>query len=846
MTDLPATGADAVQTIPRMGELERDADPTGFWALRALAIAHAQDASGQTWTDYNLHDPGVTLLEAVCFALTDLTYRADFEVADHLCGPNGVIDGERQALFAPDEIFPCRATTPGDYRRWLLDQVPDIEDVRFKPPGETGVHGLHHMSLLLSERADGSPERAKAAARAAFRRQRGLGEDLEHETPCIEAKYGVLGLSAELEGARDPVDILADIYDLCSRFLTPRPQVLELEDRRREGLGLDQIFTGPATRGGFVADIAPARTPIDDPSRRKAPEEELSLIDLRSRLLGIPGVANVTALTLQFDDEAEPRGRVVTWDGNVEAPRLRAPSLPDREGKTPEHAAPVDSDHRLRGIELSRRGTDLKVKAQDVATRYADLRAGRHHDSPRPKAKSATLAPPPGRYLRPTPYHSVGSHFPPLYRLGEPADPPSQFRAYLALFDQLLANAGAQLSHVRDLFSLDQELGRSYWFDVLDDASAPGVSALYEGRAADRIGGEAFRRYDDAADRRHRVLDHLLALYGETLPQKTMRQFLDYEDSAELAEDLLHNKVAYLRQIVDLGRDRAAGFDYGEQLWASLDHTPGGQRRIALLIGFRRPQARRLTAALVHGVWEGAELFALPGALRAAVAQPIRLGTDEALTPLPWPAARRAALTEAEARDRFAGRQVSTEVLFQLGVDRQRYAWRADAAGDGGQLVLGPDTDGHWWNLCACDDIKEAGRLAAKLRHRMLVLTDECEGMHVVEHILLRPRNGAADLGRLGLHVSLVLPGWTARTHRQGFRDLVKETALINMPAHVAVDVLWLDMDDMARFEDAYGHWMELLRAYTHDRAQGEGLDEASRRVRDLIGRARRAEPRGR
>ena len=36
---------------------------------------------------------------------------------------------------------------------------------------------------------------------------------------------------------------------------------------------------------------------------------------------------------------------------------------------------------------------------------------------------------------------------------GRLADPYWQFRPYLALFDQLLANAGAQLAHIRDLFS---------------------------------------------------------------------------------------------------------------------------------------------------------------------------------------------------------------------------------------------------------------------------------------------------------------------------------------------------------------------------------------------------------
>ena len=31
-----------------------------------------QELCGETWTDYNLHDPGVSILEQLCYGLTDL------------------------------------------------------------------------------------------------------------------------------------------------------------------------------------------------------------------------------------------------------------------------------------------------------------------------------------------------------------------------------------------------------------------------------------------------------------------------------------------------------------------------------------------------------------------------------------------------------------------------------------------------------------------------------------------------------------------------------------------------------------------------------------------------------
>lgn len=69
-----------------------------FNFLRKQAIECAQGLSGEIWTDYNLHDPGVTLLEILCYAITDCGYRtqqlkntfrsqaaiADSYTADHL------------------------------------------------------------------------------------------------------------------------------------------------------------------------------------------------------------------------------------------------------------------------------------------------------------------------------------------------------------------------------------------------------------------------------------------------------------------------------------------------------------------------------------------------------------------------------------------------------------------------------------------------------------------------------------------------------------------------------------------------------------------------------------------
>ena len=55
-----------------------------YTALRELGIKHIQELAGKLWTDYNTHDPGITILEALSYVITDLGYRVNYEIKDIL------------------------------------------------------------------------------------------------------------------------------------------------------------------------------------------------------------------------------------------------------------------------------------------------------------------------------------------------------------------------------------------------------------------------------------------------------------------------------------------------------------------------------------------------------------------------------------------------------------------------------------------------------------------------------------------------------------------------------------------------------------------------------------------
>ena len=88
-----------------------------FSLLKAEMLENVQLMSGNLWTDYNLHDPGVTILEQLCYALTDINYRSEYAIEDFLVNTDETIDLHQHGLFTTDEALPNRPISTIDYQK---------------------------------------------------------------------------------------------------------------------------------------------------------------------------------------------------------------------------------------------------------------------------------------------------------------------------------------------------------------------------------------------------------------------------------------------------------------------------------------------------------------------------------------------------------------------------------------------------------------------------------------------------------------------------------------------------------------------------------------------------------
>lgn len=90
-----------------------------FNYLREKGLQYIQQLSGKLWTDHNLHDPGITILEVLCYALMDLGYRTNFSVNDLVTEKDGSL--VKNSFHPAAEIFTTHPVTINDYRKLLVD-----------------------------------------------------------------------------------------------------------------------------------------------------------------------------------------------------------------------------------------------------------------------------------------------------------------------------------------------------------------------------------------------------------------------------------------------------------------------------------------------------------------------------------------------------------------------------------------------------------------------------------------------------------------------------------------------------------------------------------------------------
>lgn len=501
--------------------------------LKQAGLSHLQEINSHVWSNYNETDPGVTILEQLCYALTELGYCTDFPITDLLTGEDGKIAYHNQ-FFEAAAILSSAPITISDYQKLIFDKYPQVLAIYIQAEtvlqsAQEQYTGRYQTSLVLYPAPIEQQQQVAKAVSTELNQHRNLAECFL-PAKILQARAIALQARVHLQQASDAASVQAQIFHALQQFVLPRPVAHSFQVLQQQGWSGDQIINGPRLQNGWIAERQPLQANL-----------VLRLTDLNKVIASVPGVAMLEGL--RFSEDPQLDYLALSAD-------QYASFYPGSDFLLFSNQSQVQADaYRYQG-ELQLNLLKSNHLAQNVNAKVELL----------PKL-------PAGQFRDIESYYSIQNTFPEIYAIGHnslESDAPSyrvaaarQLKAYLLVYDQLLANQFSQLAHLGDLFAFtpksksrkktsewpeQQDFAQTYYTQTL--YTVPDVRNLLRGcdqfayefdtqKSQSLRERQSWRRFvefayneyayglhkasetqDDAEQRREMFLNHLLARQG--------------------------------------------------------------------------------------------------------------------------------------------------------------------------------------------------------------------------------------------------------------------------------------------------------------------------------------------
>jgi hypothetical protein len=494
-----------------------------FATLRREGIEHISAFSGKVWTDHNLHDPGITILEALCYVLTDLDYRTKLDFKD-LVARKGT--APENNFLTSARILGNNPLTVTDYRKLLIDingvrnawlekatepeytliwnckegglenppLVPDAplaENTRKVP-----LNGLYkvyiepddvYRSAYVKDACGNEVfpmEEMLAEVNHRLHRYRNLCEDFAEVSVLREERIS-LCLHIESKPDYDPEEVLVQVFSRIQDFFSPAPQFYTLQQLLNRGRSMEEIFEGRPF--DLDKDAVVQQNGFIDTQELETLQRHRIIYasDLYRIIMSVPGIAGITRL-------------VMFTDANGGNPNTAFEKGQEWSLTLQEHHRPV-LDPEQSTVIFFKNKLPFSVDPRKIKGRY--IRNISDYNKSIKKPEELDTVVPQGRLLDLAEYRSVQYEFPRVYNIGKhtvPADATAerkaqalQLQAYLLFYDRLLADYFAQLANIRQLFALSpsgDDLRQTYFPADLDGIpQLPDLLRGYQSAAGGKI-----------------------------------------------------------------------------------------------------------------------------------------------------------------------------------------------------------------------------------------------------------------------------------------------------------------------------------------------------------------------
>jgi hypothetical protein len=790
-----------------------------FNFLRKEGISYIQKLAGTIWTDHNVHDPGVTILDQLCYAITDLSYRINFDIKDLIAEKNG---DPYQSLYSPAEILTVNPVTILDIRKVIIDVegvknawvekdvqpqpdlffIPQNKTLNYSDAGGTGekisVKGLYRVLVEMNDIIPANTD-VQTSVRSRLNACRSLCEDFS-EIRILAPQLVTVSGNIEVGLVEDINRFVAQLLFRVASFISPQITFYSLDEQLEQGKEMDEIFDGPVLNHGFIND---------DELEAFERKTELHVSDIIREVMDEPGVTAVSNIALATGSMAAENWRLLL--DNEKTPKL------DLDGILRNLNTGIVGQ-KADGVSLNLIKNDLKVSVDKDRIRaiFYELRDATQN-FPLDESER-NIRPEVREYRNLGNYYSIQNHFQAVYGIGELGLPDSasvkrkaqakQLKGYLLFFEQILANYFAQIDHAKNLFSFTSDSSETYFYQSLVGngngggiSGVPGVEELLVTPGAkensDRI-AEIVSDTNNSLERKNRFLSHLMARFNESLTDYSLLLYdLVSKETPTPMENLIKDKLAFLRQYPLISNERGKAFNYYEGTSWDTENISGLEKRIAAKLGIDNYKRRNLAGGDDEGFHMVEHILLRPR-------QEDLYRFSEYLLPKN--------ITVFEASDRAGwvrvksvmhGLQTGEDIVIQNsnGYDGK---FKSDRVlPDSFEILtkfVGPGND-------------------AKKNNITLVPFWIRTNVETSYLILTQPGNNEANVletlrkDPYSLQLTFIFPDWPTRFQNTDFRSFIENTVREQTPVHLTVYIQWLNKADMTVFESAYKNFVEKLKS---------------------------------
>lgn len=642
-----------------------------------------------------------------------------------------------------------------------------IDAQKFIPSKIVEIEGLYNIIVEYEEDVldEGTREETRHKVVARLAAHRNLCEDFLTINAVEYEDFG-LGISAVLEEYADPDEVLAEIFFVIYRYFSPSVPFHTIPEMMEMGYQSDEIFEGPALQHGFIVTEELEKTDL---------YRDIRLSDIINEVSDIKGIKAITFLHLPFmgfHSSYTDKFYFDEWVKFLEEDRKIARIQPSLSSAMfcKEHDFITYYTER----EEDRRPERMLKMFNDKKKRERKYKlTGHDNDFPVPS----------GEYMDLQDYYPVTYSLPMCYGVGLRGGLPlnadekritqtKQLKGYLLFFEQLLSDYLVQLDHLRDLFSFDHK-EQTYFTKAL--AKLDGIQSLIIDKANrgkdhfDEILEDFSSVLKDIIEppavfrtRRNVLLNHMLARFGENLGEyERIDNWLSGDRSINriiLDKENILKDGAYYK----ISTNRGKAYNYTQQRVWDTPNVSGAETRIGRLLGFRNVNRRYLAPDFITNE----PLMVTDEKTKTQVQKKNKKGKPLNVIILYKPGEeKKILLTSVEVVEGCCTEELMGEILYHAD-SRKNFRFHQElkqrsrkSAGIVGVFwfELWDDPDPEKGILLATSEkfekMDERETTFKELR-KALNYINENEGMHLLEHILLRPRIDAV-LDEAGVPMTL-------------------------------------------------------------------------------------------